>query len=194
MLRISWMKCSQAAAVTVLGLWSGAAAWAAVSALPAVATTEPAAERNLRVVPPPSTRVATAQEEANKRIVLQWHYEFFDLGQFESASNKYMAEDFQQNDPREPSGRANYVNNFKGNGYVPKKPEERPPLIAVLADGDLVRTVIPEGRDGKTQGRADAGPIHCNMYRVVNGRIRAMWVSGGGGTPPQAPPAAGPAR
>jgi predicted SnoaL-like aldol condensation-catalyzing enzyme len=162
--------------------------------VPAVATTETVAVRNLRVVPPPSARAASAQEEANKRIVLQWHYEFFDLGQFESASNKYMAEDFQQNDPREPSGRANYVNNFKGNGYVAKKPEERPPLIAVLADGDLVMTVIPEGWDGKSKARADAGPIHCNMYRVVNGRIRAMWVSGGGGAPMPATTSAPPAR
>jgi predicted SnoaL-like aldol condensation-catalyzing enzyme len=154
-----------------------------------VATTETKAVRDLRVVPPVSAKVSTDQEAANKRIVLQWHYEFFDLGQFESASNKYMAEDFQQNDAREPSGRAKYVNNFKNNGYVPKPPAERPPLLAVFAEGELVMTVIPEGWTSQSTGRVDAAPIHCNMYRVVNGRIKALWVSGGGGAPQPAPPA-----
>jgi predicted SnoaL-like aldol condensation-catalyzing enzyme len=159
--------------------------WAAIP-VPEVATNEPEVVRNLRVIPPVSAKVDTAQEAANKLVVLRWHYEFFDLGQFESASNKYMAEDFQQNDPREPSGRGKYVNEFKKNGYVAKPPAERPPLLAVFAEGDLVMTVIPEGWSAKSTGRVDAGPIHCNMYRVVNGRIKAMWVSGGGGAPPTA--------
>ncbi|HTP38733.1 MAG TPA: hypothetical protein VMI92_04090, partial [Steroidobacteraceae bacterium] len=164
--------------------------------VPAVSTQEPAALRNLRIVPPKSARVGTAQEEINKRIVLQWHYEFFDLGHFADASNKYMAEDFQQNDSREPSGRANYVHNFETNGYRPMAAERRPPLVAVFAQGDLVMTVIPDGWPRSDGSRADQGAIHCNMYRVRNNRIVAMWVSGGGGAPaagPAAAPAAGPA-
>lgn len=146
-------------------------------AVPPVATDEPAAIRNRSIIPPAGPKVSIEQQEANKRVVLQWHYEFFDLGHFEAACNKYMAEDFQQNDPREPSGRANYVKAFLGNGYVPKKPQERPPLLAVFAEDDLVITVIPEGwaagknADGK-------GPIHTNMYRLKDGKIVAMWVSG----------------
>lgn len=142
-----------------------------------VATDEAEAIRNRSVIPPAGPQVSAAQQEANKRVVLQWHYEFFDLGHFEAACNKYMAEDFQQNDPREPSGRANYVKAFLGNGYVPKKPEERPPLMAVFAEDDLVITVIPEGwAAGKnTDGK---GPIHTNMYRLKDGKIVAMWVSG----------------
>ena len=179
------MTMTQQLRTGLLGLLATSSVWAAATPVPPVATTEPEAVRNLKIVPPPSAKVSTEQEEANKRIVLQWHYEFFDLGQFESASNKYMAEDFQQNDPREPSGRATYVNAFKGNGYVAKPPAERPPLLAVFAEGDLVMTVIPEGWTAQSTGRVDAGPIHCNMYRVVNGRIKAMWVSGGGGAPQQ---------
>ncbi|MGC3982439.1 MAG: hypothetical protein QM808_14410 [Steroidobacteraceae bacterium] len=144
--------------------------------VPAVATTESAAIRNRSVVPPVSAKVSAAQQEANKRVVMQWHYEFFDLGHFEEACNKYMAEDFQQNDPREPSGRANYVKAFLSNGYVAKKAEERPPILAVFADGDLVITVIPEGWSAdKAQGK---GTIHTNMYRLKDGKIVAMWVSG----------------
>lgn len=172
-------------AIAVLLLAAHVAGAQTVTPVPAVATDEPAEIRNRSIVPPPSAKVATPQEEANKRIVMQWHYEFFDLGKFEEASNKYMAEDFQQNDTREPSGRANYIAAFKRNGYVPKKPEERPPILAVLADGDLVMSVIPEGWSSLKRSRNDEGPIHCNMYRVKNGKIVAMWVSGG-----SAPPAA----
>lgn len=168
----------------VLLVSSQLACAAATTPIPPVATDEPVEIRNRAVIPPPSAEVSSAQQEANKRIVMQWHYEFFDLGKFEEASNKYMAEDFQQNDPREPSGRAKYVATFKANGYVPKKPEERPPILAVFAQGDLVITVIPEGwSSGQQRTRVDEGPIHCNMYRVKNGKIVAMWVSGGAAPP-----------
>ncbi|MFT3905919.1 MAG: hypothetical protein QM718_06415 [Steroidobacteraceae bacterium] len=170
----------------VLLCWLAQSAWAATP-VPAVATTEPESVRNLRVQPPAGSLVHSEQEEANLRIVLQWHYEFFDLGQFESASDKYMSESFQQNDPREPSGRARYVAAFQGNGYVPKKPAERPPLLAVFTNGDMVMTVIPSQWPKPAGVAVEQGPIHCNMYRVVNGRIQSMWVSGevngGGGAP-----------
>jgi predicted SnoaL-like aldol condensation-catalyzing enzyme len=144
--------------------------------VPAVAQDETALVRNLRIVPPPSAQVSTLEEQANKRIVLQWHYEFFDLGHFRQAAEKYLAPDFRQNDPDEQSGRDAYVAEFEHNGYVPRAAGERPPLIAVLADGDLVMMVIPATRDAG--GRyIEAGFIHCNMFRVRNGRIQAMWVS-----------------
>lgn len=187
-LRAAWLLALGAPLLFVPGLA------AATPPVPAVATTEPAAVRNLRIQMPAGASRHSAQEEANARIVLQWHYEFFDLGQFQSASDKYMAADFQQNDPREPSGRQRYVDNFKTNGYVPKQPAERPPLLAVFTSGDLVMTVIPSQWPKAAGVAAEAGPIHCNMYRVINGRIQAMWVSGeaGGGAAPGAVAAANP--
>jgi predicted SnoaL-like aldol condensation-catalyzing enzyme len=146
----------------------------ALPTIPAVATDESAAIRDLRVQPPLSARVGTALEEVNKRIVLQWHYEFFDLGHFRRAAEKYLAPDFQQNDPDEKSGREAYVQEFEHSSYVPRKPAERPPLIAVLADGDLVMMVIPAAGGGPDPSK---GFIHCNMFRLKNGRIIAMWVS-----------------
>lgn len=173
--------------VSVMALLGSVAQAAGV---PPVATQEPPVLRNLRVIPPITEKASTAQEEINKRIVLQWHYEFFDLGHFEEASNKYLAEDFVQNDSREPSGRANYVHNFQTNGYRPMAAANRPPLVAVFAQGDLVMTVIPDGWPRSDGSRADQGSIHCNMYRLRNNRIVAMWVSGGGAAP-AAPAATG---
>ncbi|MGA3157277.1 MAG: hypothetical protein ABSE43_06875 [Steroidobacteraceae bacterium] len=162
------------AALALAGACCGAAA--GVPVVPPVAQDEPADVRDLRIVPPSSPQVSTPEEQANKRIVLQWHYEFFDLGHFKAAAEKYMAADFRQNDPDEQSGRATYVAEFEHNGYVPRRAAERPPLLAVLADGDLVMMVIPASRDAS--GRyTEAGFIHCNMFRVHDGRIQSMWVS-----------------
>ena len=152
----------------------------AATEVPPVATIEPESIRNHSIIPPVNFPVGDAQEEANKRIVMQWHYEFFDLGLFRQASEKYMAEDFQQNDPREPSGRENYIRAFETNGYQAMPAAARPPIITVLADGDLVMTVIPEkwsSREDKSD--IEYGPIHCNMYRLKDGKIVEMWVSGG---------------
>ena len=151
--------------------------------VPPVSELEPESVRNSRVIPPANSSEGDAQEEANKRIVLQWHYEFFDLGLFREASMKYMAEDFRQNDPREPSGRENYIKAFEGDGspggFQPMPAANRPPIIAVLADGDLVMTVIPDNWSGR-EDKSDPsyGSIHCNMYRLKDGKIVEMWVSG----------------
>ena len=179
------VRCALAALISLGAL---AIAAAGVPVVPPVAQDEAPAIRNLRILPPPSPQVATPVEEANKRIVLQWHYEFFDLGHFAQAADKYMAEGFQQNDPDEQSGRAAYVAEFEHNGYVPRKAAERPPLIAVLADGDLVMMVIPATRDASGH-YIEAGFIHCNMFRVHDGRIQSMWVSADAARP--TPAAAG---
>jgi len=157
-----------------------AAGWAAAQTVvvPPVATDEPPAIRNLSVVPPATADVSAAQQAANARIVMQWHYEFFDLGHFKTASDKYMAADFQQNDAREPSGRDKYVASFLHNGYVPRPASQRPPKLAVFTSGDLVMMVIPENWPGAKGQSPWGGLIHCNMFRVKNGKIVAMWVSG----------------
>lgn len=156
------------------------ASTAAAQTVPPVDTTEPVAIRNLAVTLLEDPSASTAQEEANKRIVVQWHYEFFDLGHFRQADDKYMAEDFQQNDHDEKSGREAYTHEFETNGYKPRPASERPPKLAVFAQNDLVMTVIP---NPDPQGGWDLSSIHCNMYRLKNGRIEAMWVAGIESTP-----------
>ncbi len=147
----------------------------AAQTVPPVDTTEPAALRNPAVIPPEDSSVTNATLEANKRIVTQWHYEFFDLGHFRQADDKYMAADFVQNDHDEKSGREAYTREFETNGYKPRPSSQRPPKIAVFAQNDLVMTVIP---NPGPNGAWDLSSIHCNMYRLKNGRIEAMWVAG----------------
>ena len=164
---------------TAAALILAGAALAQITPVPPVAGDEPPAIRDLAVIPPVTARVSTAQQAANARIVMQWHYEFFALGHFKQASDKYLAADFQQNDTREPSGRDAYVASFLHNGYKPKPAGVRPPKLAVFTSGDLVLTVIPDGWPRANGTSPWAGAIHCNMYRVKDGKIVAMWVSAG---------------
>jgi len=168
------MKIARLAAL----LFLAGTAFARTYSAPPVATDEPAAIRNPSVIPPQTVYVSPAQQAANARIVMQWHYEFFDLGHFKEASDKYLAPDFQQNDTAEASGRDNYVSEFEHNGYVPRPASSRPPKLAVFTNGDLVLMVIPEGWPRAAGSSPWAGQIHCNMFRVRNGKIVAMWVSG----------------
>jgi len=166
-----------------------AVALAQTTPVPPVATDEPPALRDLSVIPPQTAIVSPAQQAANARIVMQWHYEFFDLGHFKQAADKYMAVDFQQNDKAEASGRDNYVAEFEHNGYVPRAASTRPPKLAVFTSGDLVLMVIPEGWPRAKGSSAWDGLIHCNMFRVQNGKIVAMWVSGDAATAATGPQA-----
>ena len=164
-----------AAVWVVLGV-SLMASQAGARSIPPVATDELAAIRDLSVRPPRRARTSRAQQDANKLIVMRWHYEFFDLGHFRSASEKYLAPEFKPDDPREPAGREAYVRAFETNAaYHPPPPDRRPPKVAVFAQDDLVMMVIPtRGKDGQW----NYADIHCNMFRLVDGRIAELWVAG----------------
>lgn len=176
------MRMARTVTAWLLVMWP----WAVGAQQPAavVASDEPPALRNLRVVPPSMAHVARTQRQDNKRIVLQWHYEFFDLGHFRQAADKYMVSDFRQHDPDEASGREAYVAEFEHNGYVPRPAAQRPAFVSVMADGDWVMTVIPA--QSASPGPAGEGFIHCNLYRVQHGRITDMWVSADAARPPPA--------
>lgn len=75
------------------------------------------------------------------------------------------------------SGTENYIKAFQTNGYTPRKVEERPPILAVFAQDDLVITVPPENWKPGQSKDAKSG-IHTNMYRLKDGKIVAMWVGG----------------
>lgn len=176
-----------------LGMLIGGAGMLAANAnslVPPPARDEAAAIRNQRIVPPPGAVVSIAQQMANRRIVLQFHYEFFDLGHHQEAAKKYLAEDYRVNDPQEPSGRDNYVNFFEktmaDNDFlksVNSDPTKRPKIKAVLATDDLVMLVFdrsipwPKGPNGQYNF------ISCDMFRLKDGKIVESWFSGNPAAP-----------
>lgn len=150
---------------------------------------EPEEMRSSRIVPPKMLAVSETQQELNKRIVLQFHYEFFNLARFDEAIERYLRPDFIQHDPAEPSGAKNYANYFKTSGYKPRSMADRPKIKWVLADGDLV--VLAFDKTDPWPGGPQPTYTHpsLDIFRVVDGKIAEMWYSG---WPPNIVPAQAP--
>src|SRR6266849_2418865 len=75
---------------------------------------------------------------ANKRLVYDFWREVFEAGHMELAE-KYMTESYIQHNPNVPTGRAAFVEFFTKNvAPQPIEPRVKAPLVAILADGDLV--------------------------------------------------------
>lgn len=167
-----------------------ATAYVNAQTLPESPHVEPEEMRTSRIVPPKMPAVSEAQQEINKRIVLQFHYEFFNLARFDEAIARYLTPDFIQHDAAEPSGATAYANYFKTSGYKPRPMAQRPKIKWVLADGDLV--VLAFDKTDPWPGGPQPTYTHpsVDVFRVVDGKIAEMWYSG---WPPNIVPAQAPA-
>jgi predicted SnoaL-like aldol condensation-catalyzing enzyme len=116
-----------------------------------------------------------ARLAANKRFVYDFWREVFEAGHMELA-DKYMAESYIQHNPNVPSGRAAFIDFFSKR--VKPRPIEaavRRPLVAILADGDLVSLFfVREETDPKDPARKYT-TTWFDMFRLENGRIAEHW-------------------
>jgi predicted SnoaL-like aldol condensation-catalyzing enzyme len=112
---------------------------------------------------------------ANKRLVYDFWREVFEGAHMELA-DKYMAETYVQHNPNVPTGRAAFVA-FFSKVAQPKPIEARikAPLVAVVAEGDLVvLSFAREGVDPKDATRKFS-TTWFDMFRVENGKIAEHW-------------------
>src|SRR6188474_2865574 len=83
-------------------------------------------------------RRADAKLAANKRFVYDFWREVFEAAHMDLAP-RYMAEGYIQHNPRVPTGRQAFIDFFsKVRKPAPIEPRVKAPLVAILADGDLV--------------------------------------------------------
>jgi predicted SnoaL-like aldol condensation-catalyzing enzyme len=123
-----------------------------------------------RMLASPDARLA-----ANKRLVYDFWREVFEAGHMELAE-KYMAEGYIQHNPNVPTGRAAFIAYFSKN-VTPRsiEPRVKAPLVAVLADGDLVVLVfVREVTDPKDSTKKDT-TTWFDMFRVEGGKIAEHW-------------------
>ncbi|HUL65251.1 MAG TPA: nuclear transport factor 2 family protein [Burkholderiaceae bacterium] len=112
---------------------------------------------------------------ANKRLVYDFWREVFEGGHMELAG-KYMAEGYIQHNPNVATGRAAFIEAFSAR----VKPREiadrvRAPLVAILADGDLVVLAFArEGVDAKDPAKKFS-TTWFDMFRIEGGRIAEHW-------------------
>jgi predicted SnoaL-like aldol condensation-catalyzing enzyme len=112
----------------------------------------------------PDSRLA-----ANKRLVYDFWREVFEAGHMELAE-KYMAESYIQHNPNVPTGRAAFVVFFsKLAKPKPIEPRVKAPLVAILADSDLVVLGFASNPAKKYV------TTWFDMFRVENGKIAEHW-------------------
>jgi predicted SnoaL-like aldol condensation-catalyzing enzyme len=143
----------------------------------------------------PSGAPDTAKEEANKRLVLAWHDDFWNKGNFQNWP-KYMAADFRNHDPAEPPVGAQALVDWlearlKQNGRGKPAPRAIQTKLFLIAEGDLV--FISGGRPNTDPAVDPARTFGGNVIRVQDGKIVEWWYTGaivGGPGAPAAPAAA----
>ena len=118
---------------------------------------------------------ADAKAAANKRLVYDFWREVFEGGHMELAE-KYMAESYVQHNPNVPTGRAAFVDFFSRVAKPkPIEPRIKAPLIAIVADGDLVVLAFARERSDPKDATGKYTTTWFDMFRIENGKIAEHW-------------------
>ena len=116
-----------------------------------------------------------ARLAANKRLVYDFWREVFEAGHMELAE-KYMAEGYIQHNPNVPTGRAAFIDFFSKNvtpGAV--QPRVKAPLVAILADGDLVVLAFAREAPDPKHPAKKYTTTWFDMFRIEGGKIAEHW-------------------
>lgn len=149
----------------------------------------------------------TAQEEANKQVVLDFYEALNDADDAGAMAQRipqiaetYLHPDYTQragafvNLPGEGSDRDKLVQMFQSMPPMPTNagaPAPRPTTISVMSEGDLVMLLTKREATDPASGQPSETFIF-NMFRVEDGQLIEHWdTSQQGGPPPGAPPGAG---
>lgn len=111
---------------------------------------------------------------ANKRLVFDMWRQLVDAGR-EEAADLYLADDYIQHNPNAATGRAGAKDYFSSLEDQPIAMTIRSPLVAMVAEGDIVvqvlKTEMPVPyREGETYTST-----WFDMYRIEDGRIAEHW-------------------
>jgi len=116
-----------------------------------------------------------ARLAANKRLVYDFWREVFEAGHMELAE-RYMAEGYIQHNPNVPTGRTAFIDFFSKNvtsGAIQAR--VKAPLVAILADGDLVvLAFVREAPDPKDPAKKYT-TTWFDMFRLEGGKIAEHW-------------------
>lgn len=112
---------------------------------------------------------------ANKRLVYDFWREVFEGGHMELA-DKYMAESYIQHNPNVATGRAAFVEFFtKITKPKPIEPRVKAPLVAIVAEGDLVVLVFASEREDPKDSTKRYTTTWFDMFRIESGKIAEHW-------------------
>lgn len=114
---------------------------------------------------------------ANKQVVYAIIRELLEAGQWDRA-DRYLTERYLQYNPNAPSGRAGVVGFFVDVLKVKPKPVSdkiRTPIVAVMAEGDLVTVLYP--RVERTADGRRYTTTWFDTWRIRDGKADEHWDS-----------------
>ncbi|MBX5461702.1 MAG: nuclear transport factor 2 family protein [Steroidobacteraceae bacterium] len=113
--------------------------------------------------------------EANKKLVYDMYREIIQAGRTDLIP-KYFPEDYIQHNPNVPTGRAALAEYIRKTRPVrPIEPMITFPVIAIMAEGDLVLVAtVNYAPDPEKPGTKYAN-THFDLYRIENGKIAEHW-------------------
>jgi predicted SnoaL-like aldol condensation-catalyzing enzyme len=120
---------------------------------------------------------ADAKLHANKQVVYAIIRELLEAGRWERA-DRYLTERYLQHNPNVASGRASVVKFFVEVLKTKPKPlpeKIRTPVVAVIAEGDLVTVLYP--RVEKTPDGRTYSTTWFDTWRIVDGKADEHWDS-----------------
>jgi len=116
-----------------------------------------------------------ARLAANKRPVYDFWREVFEGGHMEFAE-RYMVEGYIQHNPNVPTGRTAFIDFFSKNvspGAI--QPRVKAPLVAILADGDLVVLAFAREAPDPNDPAKKYTTTWFDMFRLEGGKIAEHW-------------------
>lgn len=112
---------------------------------------------------------------ANKRLVYDFWREVFEGGHLDLAP-KYMTETYIQHNPLVASGRDTFVDFFaKFAKPKPIQPRVQAPLVAIVAEGDLVLMVFARELEDPQDKTKKYTTTWFDMWRIENGKMAEHW-------------------
>src|SRR5262245_32817696 len=114
---------------------------------------------------------------ANKKLVFDMYRAIVQGGHTEMAP-QFFTESYIQHNPNVKSGRDALVTYIKATRPVrPIEPKMTFPLIALMAEGDLVLVATVSYAPDPTKPGTKYTGTHFDLYRVENGKIAEHWDS-----------------
>jgi predicted SnoaL-like aldol condensation-catalyzing enzyme len=112
---------------------------------------------------------------ANKKLVFDMYRAIIQAGRTDLAP-QFFTEDYIQHNPNVATGRDALVAYIRKTRPVrPMEPTITFPVIAIMAEGDLVTVaVVNYAPDPENPGKKYAN-THFDMYRIADGRIAEHW-------------------
>lgn len=110
----------------------------------------------------------------NKKLVYDFWRTLLEARQVDQA-DKYMAEDYIQHNPNVPTGRKAFVDFFSTLPKQELKPTIQKPLVAIVAEGDLVTLAFVDEQPDPRDKTKKYTTTWFDMFRIKDGKVAEHW-------------------